>query len=596
MKVAKVVGVILVLGIIIALLPGCKSKANVPAVTTQAATVTRGDIKQQISAAGNLNFSKTEDLAFDVGGYVASVSVTVGQTVKKGQVLASLDTTQYNQNISNLQNAVTVAQHALGLKQTALTTAQRGVTTAQNSLTDKQRAVQTAQLAVQSAQLTVESANNTLYSIKQVSDAQNEVDTAQSAIKQLTLIVGSYSGGGMLAIDATNITYWQNQLISARAALVEAQANLRDVLNNTGITLTTDVKFQITQAKLNLVLKQQAVLDAQHAVDNAQHAVDDAQYAVTLAQQAVDSANYDVNQSQISLKNAQQNLDQANAQSPNVVAPFDGFISTIAVSGGDQVYKGSVAMTIDDPTQFETQIFVSEMNISNLTVGMNGTLTASPYNGVSFPVQVTYVSPTATISSSVVNYAVKVAITSLTPIATTSTLPNFPGSSSGNFTFPGGNPGSGSFTPPTSGTFTRPTGTFTPPSGGFTTSGNNSRVQDFLNGQGSRPNALSAKQYPLRSGMGVTVTLSRTLSAKALIVPTVAIKTAGGKSTVTLQNADGTTTNQVVTTGNADYTNTEITSGLKEGDKVVISSAQSSKATTTTRAPNGGGGVFFGGR
>jgi multidrug efflux pump subunit AcrA (membrane-fusion protein) len=609
MKIFKVVCIILILGAVIALLPGCKSSAKTPTTTTQTATVTRGNITQQISAAGNLDFSNTQDLAFDVGGYVASVNVSVGNTVKKGDILASLDTTQDNQNISSLQNAVTVAQHNLTAKQQSLVTAQRGVNTAQNTLANKQMtlqtdqlAVQSSQLAIQSAQLAVQSANDTLYSIQQVADAQDDVDNAEMLIEAINAVM-------LGPIDATTRLYWQNLQATSAQELKDAQDHLKDVLSDNNMTsLPSDVELQIQQNKLNIVLKQQSVLQAQNAavaaqqtVTNDQKAIDDAQYAITQAQQAVDSANYDVNQSQISLQNAQQNMDQANAQSPNIVAPFDGFISAINVKGGDQVYKGSVAMTIDDPTQFETQILVSEMNISSLSVGINGTLTADPYSGVSFPVQVTYVSPTATISSSVVNYAVKIALTSLTPFATTSTTGNFPGESSGNFTFPGGS--SGNFTRPSSGNFTRPSGTFTPPAG-FTpsgnASGNGSRIQNFLNGQGGRTSTLSAKQYPLKSGMGVTVTLNITLSSNVLIVPSAAIKTVGGQSYVVVQNADGTTTNQIVTTGNSDYTNTEITSGLTEGEKVVVSTTAQSSArttsTTTNRAPGGGGGggIIFG--
>ena len=603
MKILKAVCIILILGTIITLLAGCKSSPKTPVTTTQTATVARGNITQTISAAGNLDFSNTQNLAFDVGGYVSSVNVSVGDTVKKGEVLASLDTTQYEQNIAGLQNSVTVAQHNLILKQAALVTAQRGVTTAQNALVNKQMTVQTDQLAVQSAQLAVQSANDTLYAIQEIADAQNDVDSAELLVKAIGVAMGSLSGGGIVGtIDATTLTYWQTQMANAKAELLDAQQNLRDVLNDTGMTLPSNTETQITQDQLNIVLKQQAVLTAQQTVVNDQNAVDDAQYAVTQAQQGVDSANYDVNQADISLQNAQQNLDQANAQSPDVVAPFDGFISAINVAGGDQVYKGSVAMTIDDPTQFETQILVSEMNINSLSVGINGTLSADPYSGVSFPVQVTYVSPTATISSSVVNYAVKVSVTSLNPTAIATTTRSIPGASSGNFTFPGG--ASGNFTRPTSGNFTRPSGNFTLPSGSSpsgSSSGNNSRLQNALNGQGGRTPALSAKQYPLKSGMGVTVTLTINLSTNVLIVPSAAIKTASSQSYVVVLNSDNTTTNEIVTTGNSDYTNTEITSGLTAGEKVVISTTAQTSArtstTTTTRAPGGGGGgggIIFG--
>ena len=42
------------------------------------------DASVDISASGNLALAKTEDLAFDISGYVYKVNVEVGDQVKKG--------------------------------------------------------------------------------------------------------------------------------------------------------------------------------------------------------------------------------------------------------------------------------------------------------------------------------------------------------------------------------------------------------------------------------------------------------------------------------------------------------------------------------
>jgi multidrug efflux pump subunit AcrA (membrane-fusion protein) len=563
MKIIKVLGVILILAAIIAVLPGCKAKSNTVITTTQTATVTRGNLTQEITAAGNLVFANTQNLAFQVAGTVAEVDVNAGDTVKKGQVLAKLDTTAWDQSIVNLQNAVTVAQHNYTIQQNSLVNAQRGVTSAQNAVAGKQLAIQTAQLAVQTA-------NATLNSIQVVAAAQDDVNNAELFLKAVNVAMGSLSGGGYVGlIDATTITYWQNLKIAANQALLEAKANLKDVLNNTGVNLSSDVELQLTQAEFNIVLKQQAVIDAQSAVD-------DANYAVTQAKITVDSANYSVNQAQISLHNAQQALDDANAQSPIITAPFDGFIPSIGVAGGDIVYKGTVAMTIADPTKFETNILVSEMNILSVNLDTVGTLSAQAISGVNFPVQVTYVAPTATIASSVVNYSVTVELTSLTPIPTTTASSFLP---SGNSTQPSG------FSPPAG--FT-PSAGFTPPAGFTPSAGSRQR---------KAASSSNTTQYTLKSGMTVTVTLEIPISTNVLIVPSAAIKTQTGQSYVVVLSDDGTTKNITVTTGNSDDTNTEITSGLSEGQKVVISSTSQSsgKTAVTTTVPRGGGNILFGG-
>ncbi|HLZ09832.1 MAG TPA: efflux transporter periplasmic adaptor subunit, partial [Chloroflexota bacterium] len=54
-----------------------------------------------------------------------------------------------------------------------------------------------------------------------------------------------------------------------------------------------------------------------------------------------------------------------------------------------------------------------------------------------------------------------------------------------------------------------------------------------------------------------------------LILPTTAIRTFGGRRFVRLQTADGTHREVDITVGISDDTNTEITKGLSEGDKVI---------------------------
>ena len=56
-----------------------------------------------------------------------------------------------------------------------------------------------------------------------------------------------------------------------------------------------------------------------------------------------------------------------------------------------------------------------------------------------------------------------------------------------------------------------------------------------------------------------------------ITVPTVAIKMQNGKKTVRILNAQGQPENREVQTGLKDDMNTEIKSGLKEGEQVIIS-------------------------
>src|SRR5947207_1939237 len=81
-------------------LAGCGQPPNPPS-----ATVSKGDIAQTIHAAGTTVSASQAKLGFKVGGRLAKVSVAVGDTVTAGQVLAQLDTSDYDVALQQAQAA-----------------------------------------------------------------------------------------------------------------------------------------------------------------------------------------------------------------------------------------------------------------------------------------------------------------------------------------------------------------------------------------------------------------------------------------------------------------------------------------------------------
>lgn len=72
--------------------------------------VGRGDVTLDISETGNLQATDNISLGFKTSGRIQSMSAFVNQDVKKGQVLASLDVNQLNQQLKNYQAALDVAK------------------------------------------------------------------------------------------------------------------------------------------------------------------------------------------------------------------------------------------------------------------------------------------------------------------------------------------------------------------------------------------------------------------------------------------------------------------------------------------------------
>ncbi len=328
------------------------------------------------TSTGNLAFTKSEDMPFDMAGTVQDVLVSVGDTVKKDQLLATLDTSAWSDQIKTLQKAVT---------------------TAQRNLVTAERQIGAQQLSVTQAQLNLQGAQNSATSIPAVQNAQDLVDNAQAALQnaQVQYMVDPTTYGVIVA--------------NIRIQLNQAQKNLQSVLSGASFNVSTDVALQISKSQL--------------AVQQAQRGVDDANIAVTNAIQARDDAAQ-------TLSDAQSSLSETQALSPEVRAPFDGFVTAVNVAGGQDVKNGAVAATIADPTQFQVTVPVGERDIATMSIGGVATVGVNSITGVTLPATITAIAPTASIQQGVVNYQVTVQLAN-TANVTRGTLP---GATTGNGT------------------------------------------------------------------------------------------------------------------------------------------------------------------
>ena len=82
---------------------------------TQYIEVTRGDIVLSVSVEGNLSLPWHRELAFGTSGTIAEINVKEGDSVVKGQVLASLDITSLEQAVKTEELGVETAEIDLEL-------------------------------------------------------------------------------------------------------------------------------------------------------------------------------------------------------------------------------------------------------------------------------------------------------------------------------------------------------------------------------------------------------------------------------------------------------------------------------------------------
>ena len=108
-----------------------------------------------------------------------------------------------------------------------------------------------------------------------------------------------------------------------------------------------------------------------------------------------------------------------------------------------------------------------------------------------------------------------------------------------------------------------------------------------------------AKDVSLKDGMTAEATITVEQRDNVLLVPSKALKTQGGVHTVLVSTGGKNTEQRTVEVGLSDSSNTEIVSGLSEGEKVVLGGTTTTSQTTSTGFPGGGfpggGGFRIGG-
>ncbi|MDD5038053.1 MAG: biotin/lipoyl-binding protein [Dehalococcoidales bacterium] len=369
-----------------------------------------------------------------------------------------------------------------------------------------------------------------------------------------------------------DISAWQDQLITLETALATAQRNQTQAeinMINAETTLedtekqytTSDAvaaagtsvssawrSLEYAKAKLDLVVlpseiaywtdevnaAQQRLTVAQVKLEEARAGKDPKE--VTLARLQYEMMQGRLEDAQKTVETAQKNLDEANSLSPEIIATFDGFITAVNVEGGDEVFKGTVAVTLADPDKFEAEILVSEMDIFDVALGGDATVEVSALPILNLSANVTHISPTATIQSGVVNYKVKVEVQS-------------PSANSANQS------GWGQIPPTTAGI-----------------------------------PALSALTEAVQLKEGLTVTVSIVIDERndVLLVPYRAISRSG-RETLVKVITNGVIETRSIKTGLSNGQYTEVTDGLSEGEQVVIAQT----TTSTSNSQNIGHGGFF---
>jgi len=441
-----------------------------PAVAYQYQQVVTGNLSTTISETGPLQSAIYNLIFTGTGGRIASINVKVGQSVVKGQVLATLDKTSLQDAYNQQQSVVQAAQNALKSAQTNLANQQSlggaNASAAQTTLANDQNALAntqaTSRASVSAAQTTLNNDQTALSNTQATSRAS--VSAAQTTLNNDQTALSNTEATSQAAVNAAQATLNSDQtaLNNARtvanAQIATATATHTQAIANCGpapvpptpaitynnCVAVADATFSqakatanqsVSQAQTKVTADQNALSSAQ-ATANANNAA--AQAAVNAAQKAINttgaSSTLSNGTSQAALtadegtlENAQVLLqaDQHNLDNGTLTAPHDGIVSVIngsvggspgtpatASSGTTSATSGSTFIQLIDPSTLQVVANVNETDTSNIKPGDPVQFTVNAYGNQQFSGTVDSISPNGQSTSNVVTFPVYIDIDS----------------------------------------------------------------------------------------------------------------------------------------------------------------------------------------
>jgi macrolide-specific efflux system membrane fusion protein len=112
----------LALGVKLYFFPAQKAPAFVTA------TAVLGDLEQSVLATGTLQAFKQVSVGAQASGQVKSLNVALGDSIKKGQLIAEIDAMKQENDLRNTQAALLSAEALLGSRQALLKQAELNCT------------------------------------------------------------------------------------------------------------------------------------------------------------------------------------------------------------------------------------------------------------------------------------------------------------------------------------------------------------------------------------------------------------------------------------------------------------------------------------
>lgn len=629
-RVAVVTGLVAALAGAAALVVVALDSSDGATAAVRTATAQSGVVLSTVSGSGNVESTSTIGVNPSSSGSLVELRVRVGQRVEAGAVLARLDPAAARRGVATAQAALDQAEARLALDREGPTA--QSLASAQGSVRSAEAALASSRSSLASSRRVVERDVESSGQQLAAADAQLRLDrsaggpnpqsltSAESAVasarQQLAASTTALVDTG--AVNEQSVAAAQASLVSAELQLANDRSKLADDLQLELHDCGTHNPVIADRTSAQCRSTAQAVMQDEQAVSRDELAVESARAAVT---QARVKATQSENQASAQLASAQASLDAATKQLAALRAT-----NTATVEKDERAVDAARAGLAQTRTRGEQTVAQARAQVRSAEISLQNARAA--LRALSAPASAAQLAQdAASVRTARVQLdTARAALADLTVRAPVAGTVASLGGSVGEVVS-GGASGAG-----TTGS-TTPTGlvVLTDARGLVVTLG--LPEVDAAKVRAGQPATVTIAALPdtriagrvlstdpaatvvdnvvtytvtlslvsppttVKPGMTADVEIVVAQRDDAVVVPTAAVTTRAGESTVTVLGAGGTQQQVAVVTGLQGDSTTEIVSGLRPGQQVVLPSLAVSGVPSgvTTQRPGGFGGGTRGG-
>lgn len=371
-------------------------------------------LTQTVLATGQVTSITDLSLSFTSSGVIKNIPVVVGQKVKKGQILASIEQ----------GNELAVLTQARGQLLAAKARYQKIIEGATNEeVALAQIALNNAKSDLEKTKLTqstlVENARRTL-----MSTDLEAISSSSSTVSPV--ISGTYSGeegvykintfstgaGGYFSVagleNSTGVINTTNPIaIGQKGLFIQFPANFN---SGSQTYWTIDIPNKKSSSYVNsLNLYNSAIETQKSQISSAESlvATRQAEFNIKVAK----ARDADINLAQADVLSAEGSLQnaQANFEKTVIRAPGDGTITRVVNKVGELSQALKEAIVLQDVDNLYIKANINESNITNVVIGQKVSITFDAFPG-SYTGEVVHIDPSAKVEDGIVNYEIKISI------------------------------------------------------------------------------------------------------------------------------------------------------------------------------------------